>query len=239
MQAEADYLRNLAEPHLSPSNIESPGSAAEQQLHRNSYTTWAPPKFGDWMGGATDTVLESIVHRGAKLLKTEADLCEGFQVLRYEKGQHYHAHTDYLETPADRYVTVLLYLGDAEGDEPLQGGMTAFPIAGLDPEVQARLAEGYVTDDDDKSIDKALCFGLKVRAFVYLGRPRHIDKCALRSGRPKAQRSSSTTYALPSLGATSRRKCPTNQRFTCHVTWFRAPSARTHWEIDWHQWLCY
>ena len=172
MQAEADYLRNLAEPHLSPSNIESPGSAAEQQLHRNSYTTWAPPKFGDWMGGATDTVLESIVHRGAKMLKTEADLCEGFQVLRYEKGQHYHAHTDYLETPADRYVTVLLYLGDAEGDEPLQGGMTAFPIAGLDPEVQARLAEGYVKDDDgDKSIDKALCFGLKVRAFVCLGRP--------------------------------------------------------------------
>ena len=47
MQAEADYLRNLAEPHLSPSNIESPGSAAEQQFHRNSYTTWAPPKFGD------------------------------------------------------------------------------------------------------------------------------------------------------------------------------------------------
>ena len=47
MQAEADYLRNLAEPHLSPSNIESPGSAAEQQFHRNSYTTWAPPKFGE------------------------------------------------------------------------------------------------------------------------------------------------------------------------------------------------
>ena len=83
------------------------------------------------------------------------------------KQQHYHSHVDFLyrvegtvlgddgkvqfdpkahrlpprgmQFPADRAVTVLLYLG-GDDDEPLEGGETAFPLAGHSPAEQARLA---------------------------------------------------------------------------------------------------
>ena len=107
------------------------------------------------------------------MLKTDSDHCEGLQILRYQPGQHYHAHTDYLETPADRYVTVLLYLGDEDGEQPLEGGETAFPLAGQPPDVQKKLAAAYMgtssgasyigSSSAENAIDKTECSGLKVK----------------------------------------------------------------------------
>ena len=74
--AEADYMRNLANPHLRESNIASPGSNFDKQFMRNSYTTWAPPKFGSWMGGPVDRKLEAIVCTKKDGICTENDgLC--------------------------------------------------------------------------------------------------------------------------------------------------------------------
>lgn len=84
--------------------------------------------------------------------------------------QHYHTHLDFLyrvpgtiigddgnrqfdpkahrlpppemKFPADRAVTILLYLG-GDDDQPLEGGETAFPLAGLSHAEQIHLAEDY------------------------------------------------------------------------------------------------
>jgi len=87
-----------------------------------------------------------------------------------------------MKFPADRAVTVLLYLGDdndrhddgpKESDEQqaLEGGETAFPLAGHGPQEQARLAAGYSAAlglsgsnlQDAAGVDTAECSGLKVR----------------------------------------------------------------------------
>ena len=113
------------------------------------------------------------------------------------KQQHYHSHVDFLyrvegtvlgddgkvqfdpkahrlpprgmQFPADRAVTVLLYLG-GDDDEPLEGGETAFPLAGHSPAEQARLAEAYgvalghsPAHGSVAPADTAACEGLKVR----------------------------------------------------------------------------
>ena len=129
---EADYVRDLAGPHLNTDSGNDPA------------TSWAPPKFGSWMDGNEDPTLQAIVDRGANLLHTDSDLCEGLQINRYFPGQQDDAHTDYFgDRAADRYATVLLYLGDEEGDPELEGGADTFPIAGQPPDVQGKLVESY------------------------------------------------------------------------------------------------
>ena len=54
------------------------------------------------MGGEPDALIEGVIARAATLLKMEPQLCEGLQVLSYLPGQHYWAHTDYLQLPAVR-----------------------------------------------------------------------------------------------------------------------------------------
>ncbi|KAM9800747.1 transmembrane prolyl 4-hydroxylase [Syngnathus typhle] len=111
------------------------------QLVRNSRHTWL------YQGKGAHQVLQDIkirVTRLTRLPTTLVDLSEPLQVVRYEKGGHYHAHHDsgpfYPETACThtrlaanastpfetscRYITVLFYLNSVEG-----GGETAFPVA--------------------------------------------------------------------------------------------------------------
>ncbi|XP_058488663.1 transmembrane prolyl 4-hydroxylase [Solea solea] len=111
------------------------------QLVRNSRHTWL------YQGKGAHQVLQDIKTRVTRLTRlppTLVDLSEPLQVVRYEKGGHYHAHHDsgpvYPETACThtrlaantstpfetscRYITVLFYLNSVDG-----GGETAFPVA--------------------------------------------------------------------------------------------------------------
>ncbi|XP_074523281.1 transmembrane prolyl 4-hydroxylase [Halichoeres trimaculatus] len=111
------------------------------QLVRNSRHTWL------YQGKGAHQVLQDLKTRVTRLTRLPpslVDLSEPLQVVRYEKGGHYHAHHDsgpvYPETACThtrlaantstpfetscRYITVLFYLNSVEG-----GGETAFPVA--------------------------------------------------------------------------------------------------------------
>ncbi|XP_066553664.1 transmembrane prolyl 4-hydroxylase [Amia ocellicauda] len=111
------------------------------QLVRNSKHTWL------YQGEGAHRVLRGLRERVTRLTRLPpalVELSEPLQVVRYERGGHYHAHHDsgpvYPETVchhtklADngsspfetscRYITVLFYLNSVEG-----GGETAFPVA--------------------------------------------------------------------------------------------------------------
>ncbi|XP_068108787.1 transmembrane prolyl 4-hydroxylase [Hyperolius riggenbachi] len=110
-------------------------------LVRNSQHTWL------YQGEGAHRVLRSIRQRVIKLTRLPTDVVENsepLQVVRYDRGGHYHAHMDsgpvFPETACAhtklttnetaafetscRYVTVLFYLNNVTG-----GGETTFPIA--------------------------------------------------------------------------------------------------------------
>ena len=140
---EAMHLRRLASPGLKGSVIAT-GGKHEDRAMRNHKSGWLPPRFGNWLGSPTDALVEGIVERGAALMRTNAKLCEGLQVVSYMPGQHYWAHTDYLETAADRWSTVLLYLSDEESDG-LSGGETVFPLAGMAQQEMREEVREYIS----------------------------------------------------------------------------------------------
>ncbi|XP_061074933.1 transmembrane prolyl 4-hydroxylase isoform X2 [Conger conger] len=111
------------------------------QLVRNSRHAWLH------QGRGAHHVLQTLRKRVTLLTRLPSslvDLSEPLQVVRYERGGHYHAHHDsgpvYPETACThtrlaannstpfetscRYITVLFYLNSVEG-----GGETTFPVA--------------------------------------------------------------------------------------------------------------
>nr|XP_033782487.1 transmembrane prolyl 4-hydroxylase [Geotrypetes seraphini] len=110
-------------------------------LVRNSQHTWL------YQGEGAHQLLRSIRQRVIRLTRLPPEIVEHsepLQVVRYDQGGHYHAHTDsgpvFPETACShtkfisnesapfetscRYVTVLFYLNNVTG-----GGETTFPIA--------------------------------------------------------------------------------------------------------------
>ncbi|XP_055069353.2 transmembrane prolyl 4-hydroxylase [Misgurnus anguillicaudatus] len=111
------------------------------QLVRNSRHTWL------YQGQGAHQVLQDLRKRVTRLTRLPSslvELSEPLQVVRYDKGGHYHAHHDsgpvYPETACThtrlaanttspfqtscRYITVLFYLNNVE-----EGGETTFPVA--------------------------------------------------------------------------------------------------------------
>ena len=114
--------------------------------------------------------------------------CDALAASADGEQQHYHTHVDFLysiqgtvvgdngeiqfdpkahrlppqgmQFPADRAVTVLLYLG-GDDDERLEGGETAFPLAGRSYAEQMGLADALT--GRTTSIDPTTCEGLKIR----------------------------------------------------------------------------
>ena len=72
-----------------------------------------------------------------------------------------------MQFPADRAVTVLLYLG-GDDDERLEGGETAFPLAGRSHADQMDLADAWMGRTASSAaqlapVDPTACEGLKIR----------------------------------------------------------------------------
>jgi prolyl 4-hydroxylase len=90
---------------------------------RTSENAWCSKRDGC----RTEEVPTRIHDRISKVLDIPADNSEDLQLLRYEPGQFYRVHHDYIAHQADRQcgpriLTFFLYLSDVE-----EGGATNFP----------------------------------------------------------------------------------------------------------------
>jgi prolyl 4-hydroxylase len=119
--AECAYLIKVAEPLLQPSMVYN--DAGEEV--RN------PLRTSDGMGFywlLEDPAIHALNRRVARATNTNYDQGEPLQVLRYEPGQEYRPHFDFLEAfDNPRPWTALIYLNDG-----YEGGATRFVKTGLD-----------------------------------------------------------------------------------------------------------
>ncbi|RKP23202.1 hypothetical protein SYNPS1DRAFT_24806 [Syncephalis pseudoplumigaleata] len=124
-EGEAEHIMALAEPHLYRSPVGHQNGYSE---HRTSYTAS--------LQRAQTSIIRCVEERAAHFVDTPLDSVEMLQVIRYEAGQQYKIHRDYitediLETDywgqyGQRYASFLVYLQEPEG-----GGNTTFFDVGL------------------------------------------------------------------------------------------------------------
>jgi prolyl 4-hydroxylase len=102
-----------------------------------------------------DPLVVGVTNRIAMLTQIPSNNSENLQLLRYEEGQFYKTHNDYIPSERDcmqgvRILTVFLYLNDVE-----EGGGTNFP--GLDLTVESRRGRALiwpsVLDENPHEID--------------------------------------------------------------------------------------
>lgn len=104
---------------------ENPDGTHEDEVNegRTSENAWCDDDICD-----DDPIIGPVLERIAEVTKTHVDNHESLQLLRYEPGQFYNQHHDYIEYQADlpsgvRMLTLFLYLNDVT-----EGGGTAFPL---------------------------------------------------------------------------------------------------------------
>lgn len=140
-EEECDALVAMARAEgLKPSSLQ-PGRSVRESTDRStrsSSNTWLPRDAAN--------VTDAVYRRAARLLKMdesllqkpvgdhyhehEHSLAESLQVVRYQEGEEYRAHHDFVYPPAfrrhqpTRFATVLFYLND-----DFEGGETVFPRA--------------------------------------------------------------------------------------------------------------
>ena len=128
----------------------------------------------------TDPVVMSIHDRIARVTGIPAANSEDLQLLKYETGQFYRQHHDYIEFQRDRrcgprILTFFLYLSDVE-----EGGGTHFPILNITvyPKVgrallwpsildNSPLDKDPVTDHEAQDVIKGLKFGANAWLHTY------------------------------------------------------------------------
>ena len=114
-----------------------------------------------WCSGVcyNDTVVKGVINRITDLTNIPEENSEWLQMLRYEEGEYYRSHHDYIEHQIDRQegvriMTVYLYLNDLdEGD----GGGTQFTNLGgltVQPKRGRALLWPSVLDEDPHVKDK-------------------------------------------------------------------------------------
>jgi prolyl 4-hydroxylase len=117
---------------------------------RTSTNAWCNVKLCE-----EDPVVETVVSRIETLTQISFNNSESLQLLRYEEGQYYKIHNDYIPYEKERnqgvrVLTIFLYLSDVE-----EGGGTSFPK--LDLTVQPKRGRAViwpsVLDEDPHQID--------------------------------------------------------------------------------------
>jgi prolyl 4-hydroxylase len=109
--------------------------------------------------GCRQQEIPMLIHeRMAKVMQIPVNNSEDLQVLRYEEGQFYRTHHDYIQHHAERHcgvriLTFFLYLSDVEA-----GGGTNFPQLDMTihPKKGRALLWPSVLDSDPSKIDKRM-----------------------------------------------------------------------------------
>ena len=119
---------------------------------RTSHNAWCADECND------DTITRRLWQRIERVTGIPETNMEYFQILRYEEGQQYNFHHDYIEHDIDRptgprILTFFLYLSDVE-----EGGGTQFPYLGngltVLPKKGKALLWPSVLNDDPSNIER-------------------------------------------------------------------------------------
>ncbi|KAL7548827.1 hypothetical protein ACHAWF_012087 [Thalassiosira exigua] len=132
--------------------VENPDGSHEDDVSegRTSHNAWCDAELCN-----EDPIIGPAIERIAWLTGTSAHNSEDLQLLRYEPGQFYNQHHDYIEFQQElpcgpRMLTLFLYLNDVE-----EGGGTRFPLLDLtvQPKKGSALLWPSVLDDEVEEKD--------------------------------------------------------------------------------------
>ena len=133
--------------------IENPDGTHEDDVSegRTSTNAWCDVELC-----SNHPVIGPVIERIANVTGTQPQNSEHLQLLRYEPGQYYHQHHDYIEYQQGlpcgvRMLTLFLYLNDVE-----DGGGTRFPLLDItvQPKKGTALLWPSVLDEDPEEKDK-------------------------------------------------------------------------------------
>ena len=135
---------------------ENPDGSHEDEINdgRTSENAWCNSEHCE-----NNPIIRPVIERIAEATLTHVDNHESLQLLRYEPGQFYNQHHDYIEYQQGmpcgvRMLTLFLYLNDVE-----EGGGTAFPLLNngkglvVQPKTGNALLWPSVIDEDPEEKD--------------------------------------------------------------------------------------
>ena len=135
---------------------ENPDGSHEDEVNegRTSENAWCNTDHCE-----NNPIIKPVIKRIAEVTLTHVDHHESLQLLRYEPGQFYNQHHDYIEYQQGmpcgvRMLTLFLYLNDVE-----EGGGTAFPLLNngkgivVQPKTGNALLWPSVLDEDPEEKD--------------------------------------------------------------------------------------
>lgn len=120
-EGEADYLVQLAKPHMLKSEVvdNETGKSQPSEVRTSS---------GMFLNKGEDEIIDRIESRIAKYTAIPKENGEGLQILHYQASEQYRPHFDYFHDKVNtvnggqRVATFLMYLSDVQ-----EGGETVFP----------------------------------------------------------------------------------------------------------------
>lgn len=140
---ECAYLLALAEPRYAASFV---NDAQGREVRDTIRTSDGAPLH--WM--IEDPALHALNRRMAAVSGTRYDQAEATQILRYQPGQEYKPHYDFVRAaPNQRMLTLLIWLND-----DYDGGETRFLETGLDVKGKTGDAVVFRNMASDRSLDK-------------------------------------------------------------------------------------
>ena len=131
-EEECDYIIKLGEPHIKKSEV-CGKNGSRPDKSRTSMTAHIGKKF--LRGDNPDKVLLNVLEKASQYGGLPSKNIEPIQLVRYEPGQYFKPHYDYLdkklpiyksniERNGQRQLTFFVYLTDVDDDA---GGKTYFP----------------------------------------------------------------------------------------------------------------
>ena len=156
-EEEADHLIALAQPRYEQSALATGNNTVSLDSQLRTSTT-------SHISQAEDNIVQNIEARAAALVRVPVSHVEPLQVVRYQKGQKYEAHHDYLDLTEknanQRTVTLFVYLRtpSAPPGEACGAG-TVFPNCKFEVRPSRGLAVLFHNVDEDGVEDPTTLHG--------------------------------------------------------------------------------